>query len=92
MIWGFAKCDYSFYEERDKKLELLDKNSEQYEVLDNLDVDTIKDSIQYEDGICWSESFCGYSEEEMKVYIEYLKESFEKLVGIIGYIDGFPEE
>lgn len=87
---AFRECDYSFYKERDRKIAMLDVDSEEFEVLDNLDMSCIRDSIQYEDGICWDESYSDYSEEDMNIYVTYLSESFEKLEGMIGCIEGLP--
>lgn len=89
---AFRECDYSFYKERDRKLAMLNEDLDEYETLDNLDMSSIRDSIQYEDGICWDKTHSDYSEEEMKIYTTYLSDSFGKLEDMIGYIDGLPRE
>ncbi len=88
---SFEKCDYTFYKECDRVLPELDKDSDAFQVLDALDVSSIRDSICYEDGLCWSEENSEYSEEEMVVLLTYLKTSFKKLETLMGVIDGLPD-
>lgn len=91
ILYGFYRCDSSFYKECAHKLSELEDGSDEYVVLDSLDVDDIKDSIVYEDGVCWDENSSRYSKEEMVILLTYLSESFEKLTKTIGSIDGLPE-
>lgn len=69
----------------------LTENDEELSFLeDEFDPDVLKDSFTYEDGVTYS-PYEGYSEDEMKMIIRYLKNSMLQLRKMVGEIDGMPE-
>lgn len=77
--------------EKENQMTKVSEESEVYEFLENFDPDDLRDSIQFNDVLYWSEISSSYSKEDMKKYVTYLSNTFEKLINLLGEIDGFPE-